>query len=227
MGEFKCLIHDTALGPEQKLTALSNYLTLEDRKLLTDVGGGGQSYKYALKTLKKVCGRRDLISREQKIEIGQMSLKGKTAMVFYEYALKVRIHLYEFHRLGEVNPTDIIADVCSKFPQEEQDTWKRTLRGREEFRTLKEFAHWLFERALDKPSIGTLLEEWYEKNRSRPEVRPGRTHQLAMEKTRPVQGGPNREERGKGPVFRRGENLRLANCQSFRNDSVEERKRLK
>ena len=110
--------------------------------------------------------------------------------------------------------------MCSKIPQEEEDTWKRPLRGREEFRTLKEFAHWLFERALDKPSIETLLEERYEKNRSRPEVRLGRTHQLAMEKTRPVQGGPNREERGKGCVFRCRENLRLANCQIFRYDSV-------
>ena len=105
MGEFKCLIHDTALGPEQKLTALSKYLTLEDRKLLTDVGGGSQSYKYALKTLKKVCGRRDLISRAHKIEIGQMSLKGKTAMAFYEYAYE---YAYVFIRVCAKSPNPLV-----------------------------------------------------------------------------------------------------------------------
>ena len=105
IGEFKCLIYDTALGPEQKLTALSNYLTLEDRKLLTDVGGGSQSYKYALKTLKKVCGRRDLISRAHKIEIGQMSLKGKTAMAFYEYAYE---YAYVFIRVCAKSPNPLV-----------------------------------------------------------------------------------------------------------------------
>ena len=70
IGEFKCLIHDTALGPEQKLTALSNHLNQEDKRLLTDVGGGRQSYKYALRTLKKVCGRRDLMRIADKKEIG-------------------------------------------------------------------------------------------------------------------------------------------------------------
>ena len=70
IGEFKCLIHDTALGPEQKLTALSNHLNQEDKRLLTDIGGGRQSYKYALRTLKKVCGRRDLMRIADKKEIG-------------------------------------------------------------------------------------------------------------------------------------------------------------
>ena len=113
MGEFKCLIHDTALGPEQKLTALSNHLNHEDQKLLTEVGGGKQSYKYALKTLKKVCGRRDLMRRTHKREIGQIGLKGRTAVAFYDFTLKVRTHLYELHRLGEIYPTDIIEDVCA------------------------------------------------------------------------------------------------------------------
>ena len=52
---------------------------------------------------------------------------------------------------------DIIEDVCAKIPQEE-----RPLQVEEEDRTLEEFAQWLFERALVKPSI-----EW-----SRPECRP-------------------------------------------------------
>ena len=40
IGEFKSFIHDTALGLDQKLMALSNHLNQEARKLLTDVGGG-------------------------------------------------------------------------------------------------------------------------------------------------------------------------------------------
>ena len=80
--------------------------------------------------------------------------------------------MYELHQPGEINPTDIIEDVCNKIPQEEQDTWERSLQGREEFRTIKEFAYWLFERALAKPNIETLLKQRYEKNRSSGRVGP-------------------------------------------------------
>ena len=82
-----------------------------------------------------MCGRRDLMRRAHKKEIGQIGLKGRTAVAFYAFVLKVRTHLYELHRLGEINPTDIIEDVCANIPQEEQDTWKRPLQGREEVRT--------------------------------------------------------------------------------------------
>ena len=81
MGEFKCLIHDTALGPEQKLTALSNHLNHEDQKLLTDVGGGKQSYKYALKTLKKVCGRRDLMRRKKRNRTNRPEGKNRSGIL--------------------------------------------------------------------------------------------------------------------------------------------------
>ena len=66
--------------------------------------------------MKKVCGRRDLMRIADKKEIGQIGLKGRTAVVFYDFALKVRTHMYEIHRLGEINPTDIIEDVCAKIP---------------------------------------------------------------------------------------------------------------
>ena len=146
-------------------------------------------------------------------------------MPFYDFALKVRTHLYELHRLGEKNPTETIKDVCAKILQEGQDTWKRPLQGREEFRTLKEFEHWIFERAL-ACNIETLLEVRYEENQSRPEGRRGRTRQVATERARPVHGEPRREEQGRSRFFRCGENYRLVNCQSFRNDSVEDRRRL-
>ena len=93
IGEFKCLIHDTGLGLEQKLTTLSNHLNQDDRRLITDVGGGTQSYKYALKTLKKVWGRKDLIIKAHKKEIEKIGLRGRTAVAFYDFALKVRTHL--------------------------------------------------------------------------------------------------------------------------------------
>ena len=57
-------------------------------------------------------------------------------------------------------------------------------------------------------------------------MRPGRTHLGATERARLAHGGPSREDRGGSRCFRCGEKHRLVTCQSFRNDSVEDRRRL-
>ena len=119
IGEFKCLIHNTGLGPEQKLTVLANHLNPDDKRLLANLSGGEDAYKYALVTLKKVCGRRDLMRRAHKKEIYRIGLRNRSADAFYEFVLQIRPLLHEFHRLRETAQEDIIEDVCAKRPQEE------------------------------------------------------------------------------------------------------------
>ena len=116
IGEFRCLINNSVLGPKQKLTALSNYLNPEDRRLLTDISGGNEAYKYALSTLKRLCGRRDL-----KRELYAMVLRNRTAVAFYDFVLQISAHLRELHRLKESGAEDIIEYICAKIPQEKQD----------------------------------------------------------------------------------------------------------
>ena len=85
------------------------------------------------------------------------------AVAFYDFVLQIRPQLHELHQLREIAQEDIIENVCAKIPQEEQDSWNRSLHGQEEARNMRKFVEWLFERALAKPNIEELLEERYEK----------------------------------------------------------------
>ena len=152
-------------------------------------------------------------------------LKGRPAIAFYEFALKIRTSLEELYQLKEPIETGMIDEVCKKIPQEEQDEWKRPLRGKEEYRTLQEFANWLVERALAKPHIDTLMEDRLENNNIF-ESRQGRTHQTAgapqvLMKQVGVTNGEPRMMR----CFRCGENHGLVACSTFREDSVRDRRR--
>ena len=139
--------------------------------------------------------RRDLLRRAHKREIEKVGLK-------------ISANLEELDKLIEPIESGIIDDVCAKIPQEEQDAWKRPLQGREEYRTLKEFAHGLFERALAKPTVETLLEERYEKNLSEPESRQGRTGVANR--------GPPFGEQRTMHCYRCGEDHKRVACLTFR-----------
>ena len=231
IGQFKGMIHDTDLTPEIKLTALSNHLTEKDRRLISRTGGGDKPYKAALKILKQICGRRDIIRKSHRREIEMAIIKGRSAIAFYDFALKIRTSLEELHQLNEPIETGMIDVVCKKIPQEEQDEWKRPLQGKEEYRTLQELANWVVQRALAKPHVDTLMEDRFENNNIF-ENRQGRTNQAAgtLQTAIAKVGGTNRNtpygEPSASRCFRCGENHRLTACPTFKRDGLKTKRRL-
>ena len=157
--------------------------------------------------------------------------KGRSAIAFYDFAHKIRTSLEELDQQNEPLETGIIDVVCGKILQEEQDAWKRPLRGREEYQTLREFANWLVEKALAKPHIDTLIEDRFE-NIKIYENRQGRTNQAAVapQVVMAKAGRTNRNtpygEPRTSRCFRYGENHRLTACPTFKRDNLKTRRKL-
>ena len=96
---------------------------------------------------------------------------------------------------------------------------------------MREFAEWLFERALAKPNIEVLLEERYEKQINKPTGREGRTNQVSVEKRtnelERTQSSYNRHTREKKlTCYRCGGEHILVICPEFKKDPVKTRKYL-
>uniref|UniRef100_A0A5S6Q457 Uncharacterized protein n=1 Tax=Trichuris muris TaxID=70415 RepID=A0A5S6Q457_TRIMR len=104
---FKALIHDTAMSPGEKLAVLHSSLTGDCRDLVYPLGGGEEAYKEALRCPKASCGRRDVIRAAHLQALDKLD-PGKSPSQLKRFTERVRTHLFDLSRIGEIMSTDLV-----------------------------------------------------------------------------------------------------------------------
>ncbi|XP_057380669.1 uncharacterized protein LOC130703066 [Daphnia carinata] len=143
---FRALVHDTPKSPGEKLALLKLYLENECLDVVYGLGGGETAYIQALVRLKETYGRRDVMRAAHLQALDRLELKGE-AGAFKRFAERVRSHLFDLSRIGEMSTADVIEKICLKLNLQDRLAWNEERHGRLERRSLNDFGTWLCSRA--------------------------------------------------------------------------------
>uniref|UniRef100_A0A5S6QAK1 Peptidase aspartic putative domain-containing protein n=1 Tax=Trichuris muris TaxID=70415 RepID=A0A5S6QAK1_TRIMR len=143
---FKALVYDTAMSPGEELAILRNSLKGDCRDIVYALGGGEDTYKEALRSLKARCGRRDVIRAAHLQALYKLDPVGTPSQML-RFAEGVRTHLFDPSRTGEMTNTDIVDCLVGKLSIQDQLACHEMCQRDSGPLSLPTFGHWLCSRA--------------------------------------------------------------------------------
>ncbi len=217
---FHSLVHQTSKSPAEKLAILTSHLSDECRVIIYGCGGDEECYKIALQRLKETYGRRDVMRAIHFQTLDNLEAPRGNPTEFCRFAERVRGHLIDLTRIGEMGHADIIEKIALKLQLNDHLAWNDGRGTGLEHRTLNEFGNWLCNRATAYQNPYTIAAE-----QLRSELKPNRHRRTYHGVEQPKYSSKFEEQKNKPPYCCKCEitGHRLSDCFSFKKLSIEER----
>ena len=217
---FHSLVHQTGKCPAEKLAILTSHLSDECRVIIYGCGGDEESYKIALQRLKQTYGRRDVMRAIHFQALDNLEAPRGNPTEFCRFAERVRGHLIDLTRIGEMGHADIIEKITLKLQLNDRLAWNDGRGTGLEHRTLNEFGSWLCNRATAYQNPYTIAAE-----QLRSELKSNRHRRTYHGAVQPKYSSKSEEQKNQKYFCFKCENTshRLADCVTFKKLSVEER----